>query len=366
MMAMCGDRPGAVTFDRSKITAPLLCSGLPIIFSPLSQRTIHLTAADPVLLLGPNDRNLRAMREAFPQLNIIARGEEVRVIGPGEQVETFLERFGQLQRHVVKHRELPRKVLEEILASGDGGTDDAEAAEDVIVHGNAGLRVKARTRNQQRLVDAVADHDMVFAIGPAGTGKTYTAVALAVRALKERQVRRIILTRPAVEAGENLGFLPGDLREKLDPYLQPLYDALRDMVLPQKLAEYLETGIIQIAPLAFMRGRTLDHAFVILDEAQNASLPQLKMFLTRMGRNAKFVITGDATQVDLPERVRSGLLPAVQHLRGVPGVAVVDLDEKDVIRHELVTRVIAAFKAIEENDRPAEGRKKSAARPGKP
>jgi phosphate starvation-inducible PhoH-like protein len=319
----------------------------------LSERTIHITAVDPVTVLGPNDQNLRAIREIFPKLNLIARGDEIHVIGPGEQVEVFLERFEQLQRHVVKYNELPRKVLDEIMASGDGENPaSGEEESGVIVHGNAGLRVKARTRNQQRLVDAVATNDMVFAVGPAGTGKTYTAVAMAVRALKERQVRRIILTRPAVEAGENLGFLPGDLREKLDPYLQPLYDALKDMVPPQKLVEYLEIGVIQIAPLAFMRGRTLDHAFVILDEAQNASLPQLKMFLTRMGRDAKFLITGDTTQVDLPVRVRSGLVPAVEHLRDVKGIAVVELDEKDVIRHELVTRVIAAFKDIEENRPP--------------
>jgi phosphate starvation-inducible PhoH-like protein len=290
------------------------------------------------------------------------------VIGPGEVVDEFLERFEELQRHVAKYNELPRKVLDDILAAGGHAADDGErtaeeggSGSDVIVHGNAGLRVKARTRNQQLLVDAVETNDMVFAVGPAGTGKTYTAVALAVRALKERQVRRIILTRPAVEAGENLGFLPGDLREKLDPYLQPLYDALRDMVPPQKLMDYLETGVIQIAPLAFMRGRTLDHAFVILDEAQNASLPQLKMFLTRMGRDAKFVITGDTTQVDLPDRVRSGLGPAMDHLRGVTGVAVIELDERDVIRHELVVRVIAAFKDIEEGRPPAH----AAAGPGK-
>lgn len=319
----------------------------------MSERTIHITTVDPVAVLGPNDQNLRAIREIFPKLSLIARGDEIRVIGPGEQVDVFLERFEQLQRHIVKYNELPRKVLDEIMGSGDGeSAEDSADATNVIVHGNSGLRVKARTRNQQRLVDAVATNDMVFAVGPAGTGKTYTAVALAVRALKERQVRRIILTRPAVEAGENLGFLPGDLREKLDPYLQPLYDALKDMVPPQKLVEYLETGVIQIAPLAFMRGRTLDHAFVILDEAQNASLPQLKMFLTRMGRDAKFLITGDATQVDLPDRVRSGLVPAVDHLRDVKGVAVIELDEKDVIRHELVTRVIAAFKDIEENRPP--------------
>ncbi len=334
----------------------------------MSQRTIHLTTVDPVLILGPNDRNLRAIREIFPKLNLVARGNEMRVIGPDEDVELFLERFGQLQRHVAKYNELPRKVLDEIMSSGDGEEETGSEEDDgagVIVHGNAGLRVKARTRNQQLLVQAVRDHDMIFAVGPAGTGKTYTAVALAVRALKERQVRRIILTRPAVEAGENLGFLPGDLREKLDPYLQPLYDALRDMVPATKLVEYLDTGVIQIAPLAFMRGRTLDHAFVILDEAQNASLPQLKMFLTRMGRDAKFIITGDTTQVDLPERVRSGLMPAVDHLRGVKGVAVIELDEKDVIRHELVTRVIAAFKKIEAEDAAGQPARKRATRANK-
>lgn len=322
---------------------------------PLSERTIHITAVEPLAVLGPNDQNLRAIREFFPKLNLVARGDQLKVIGPGDQVDLFLERFEQLQRHVAKYNELPRKVLDDIMGSGDKQEEDGDES-GVIVHGNFGLRVKPRTRNQQRLVDAVVKNDMVFAVGPAGTGKTYTAVALAVRALKDRQVRKIILTRPAVEAGENLGFLPGDLREKLDPYLQPLYDALKDMVPPQKLVEYLETGVIQIAPLAFMRGRTLDHAFVILDEAQNASLPQMKMFLTRMGRDAKFLITGDATQVDLPDRVRSGLMPAVDHLRAVEGVAVIDLDEKDVIRHELVTRVIAAFKDIEENRPPANGK----------
>lgn len=334
--------------------------------SPLSQRTIHITAADPVLILGPNDRNLRALRELFPKLNLLARGEELRVTGPGEDVDVFMERFEQLQRHVVTYHELPQKVMEDIMTGGakENMAEEGTEGQDVIVHGNHGLRVKARSPNQRRMVEAIAHHDMVFAIGPAGTGKTYTAVALAVRALKDRQVRRIVLTRPAVEAGENLGFLPGDLREKLDPYLQPLYDALRDMLPPMKLDEYLATGVIQIAPLAFMRGRTLDHAFVILDEAQNASLPQLKMFLTRMGRDAKFIITGDATQVDLPDRVRSGLLPAVEHLRGVKGVAIIELDEKDVIRHELVVRVIAAFREIEENRPPASARKKKASPKG--
>ncbi|MBP9079322.1 MAG: PhoH family protein [Flavobacteriales bacterium] len=348
----------AVTFDRSKVTAPPATPTAGAKPHPLSERTIHITAADPVAVLGPQDRNLRTIRAIFPKLSIMARGDELRVVGPGELVETFLERFDQLQRHVVKYNELPEKVLEEIMRSGDGEAGEGPDGNGVIVHGNFGLRIKARTPNQQRMVEAVKDNDMVFAIGPAGTGKTYTAVALAVQALKNRQVRRIVLTRPAVEAGENLGFLPGDLREKLDPYLQPLYDALKDMVQPQKLVEYLEGGVIQIAPLAFMRGRTLDHAFVILDEAQNASLPQLKMFLTRMGRDAKFIITGDASQVDLPDHVRSGLVPAVDHLRGVKGVAVIDLDEKDVIRHELVVRVIAAFKDIEEGRAPASGPRK--------
>ncbi|HEX2617829.1 MAG TPA: PhoH family protein [Flavobacteriales bacterium] len=313
----------------------------------MSERTIHITSAEPVQVFGPNDQNLRIIRELFPKLNLVARGDSVRVIGPDDLVETFSDRFDQLVQHVSKYNELPRKVLDDIMGNGENGVDDTDEP-DVLVHGNAGLRVKARTRNQQRMVEAINTNDMVFAIGPAGTGKTYTAVALAVRALRDRQVRRIILTRPAVEAGESLGFLPGDLKEKLDPYLQPLYDALKDMIPAARLTEHLETGVIQIAPLAFMRGRTLDHAFVILDEAQNATLPQLKMFLTRMGRNAKFVITGDVTQVDLPRHARSGLAPVAAHVRNVPGIAVIDLDEKDVIRHELVTRVLAVFREIEE------------------
>jgi len=304
---------------------------------------------DPVEVLGANDQNLRIIRNHFPKLNLIARGDVLKIIGADEDIAPFLERWEQLVQHVVHYNELPRKVLDDIM--GVGGPGEAPEDADVLVHGNAGLRVKARTRNQQRLVEAVNTNDMVFAIGPAGTGKTYTAVALAVKALRDRQVRRIILTRPAVEAGENLGFLPGDLREKLDPYLQPLYDALKDMIPLQRLAEHLENGVIQIAPLAFMRGRTLDHAFVILDEAQNATLPQLKMFLTRMGRNAKFLITGDVTQVDLPERQPSGLMPTVAMLKEVEGINVIELDEKDVIRHELVIRVLGAFKELEKREK---------------
>lgn len=313
----------------------------------MSERTLQITETDPVAVFGPNDQHLRIVREHFPKLNIVARGDTVKVIGPAEVVDVFFERFGQLIAHVAKYNELPRKVLDDIMGNGDNTTESTDEA-GVLVHGNAGLRVKARTKNQQRMVEAIGTTDMMFAIGPAGTGKTYTAVALGVKALRDRQVRRIILTRPAVEAGESLGFLPGDLREKLDPYLQPLYDALKDMIPAARLLEYMETGVIQIAPLAFMRGRTLDHAFVILDEAQNATLPQLKMFLTRMGRSAKFVITGDVTQVDLPRHQRSGLQPTAERLRGVEGISIIDLDEKDVIRHELVTRVLAAFRDIEE------------------
>ena len=316
----------------------------------MSEHSIQITAVEPVEVLGANDQNLRIIRNHFPKLNLIARGDVLKVIGAEEDITPFLDRWDQLVQHVVRYNELPRKVLDDIMSMGGSNEATAEEA-DVLVHGNAGLRVKARTRNQQRLVEAVNTNDMVFAIGPAGTGKTYTAVALAVKALRDRQVRRIILTRPAVEAGENLGFLPGDLREKLDPYLQPLYDALKDMIPLQRLAEHLENGVIQIAPLAFMRGRTLDHAFVILDEAQNATLPQLKMFLTRMGRNAKFLITGDVTQVDLPERQPSGLMPTVAMLKDVEGINVIELDEKDVIRHELVVRVLGAFKEMEKREK---------------
>ena len=313
------------------------------------EKKITITGTDPVEVLGANDSNLRIIRGIFPKLSLVARGDTLKVSGAENDIAVFEERFQQLVDHVARYNELPRKVLDDIMGTGerDGGNGD-EA--DVLVYGNAGLRVKARTKNQQLLVTSVETNDMVFAIGPSGTGKTYTAVALAVRALKDRKVRRIVLTRPAVEAGENLGFLPGDLREKLDPYLQPLYDALKDMIPASRLAEHLEEGVIQIAPLAFMRGRTLDHAFVILDEAQNATLPQLKMFLTRMGRNAKFVITGDVTQVDLPDRQPSGLMPVVAMLRNVEGIGVIELDEKDVIRHELVVRVLNAFKELEKKD----------------
>jgi phosphate starvation-inducible PhoH-like protein len=322
----------------------------------LSEKLFTISGVDPVAVLGANDANLRLIRPLFPKLNLIARGDTLKVSGAEADIALFEERFNELVAHVARYNDLPRKVLDDIMGTGERGEAPGGEDADVLVYGNAGLRVKARTLNQQKLVKAVEGSDMVFAIGPAGTGKTYTAVALAVKALKERKVRRIILTRPAVEAGENLGFLPGDLREKLDPYLQPLYDALKEMIPATRLADHLDEGIIQIAPLAFMRGRTLDHAFVILDEAQNATLPQLKMFLTRMGRNAKFVITGDVTQVDLPDRQPSGLTPAVDMLRNVEGITVIELTEQDVIRHELVTRVLVAFRELEKKndkkDRP--------------
>jgi phosphate starvation-inducible PhoH-like protein len=312
-----------------------------LLTAALSERTITISGVEPIEVLGANDQNLRIIRGMFSKLSIIARGDTVKVIGPEDEVHVFVERFEQLIQHVERYHELPRKVLDDIM--GDGSNGDMPADDGVLVYGNAGLRVKARTPGQVKLVEAINSHDMVFAIGPAGTGKTYTAVALAVKALKERRVRRIILTRPAVEAGENLGFLPGDLKEKLDPYLRPLYDALRDMIPATRLADLMDEGVIEIAPLAFMRGRTLDNAFVILDEAQNATLPQLKMFLTRMGRSATFVITGDVTQVDLPGHQPSGLVPSVRMLRDIQGIAIVELTAQDVIRHELVTRVLAAF-----------------------
>jgi phosphate starvation-inducible PhoH-like protein len=263
-------------------------------------------------------------------------------------LEEFERRFQMLTDHYSRYNKLDENIIERVLSSN--GSEDLESSEtsrDVLVHGVSGRLVKAQTVNQRRLVDAVSRNDMVFAIGPAGTGKTYTGVALAVRALKNKQVKRIILTRPAVEAGENLGFLPGDLKEKLDPYMQPLYDALRDMIPAEKLAKFIEDGTIQIAPMAFMRGRTLDHAFVILDEAQNTTHAQMKMFLTRMGKNAKFLLTGDPGQIDLPRRVISGLKEALLILKDIKGIEIIYLDDKDVIRHKLVKKVIDAYKTIE-------------------
>lgn len=311
----------------------------------MNEKTINLLAVNPVDIYGVNDKNINLVRSFFPRLKIIARGDVVKAIGNDDDLEEFEEKFELLLVNYEQFGTLTEMEVEQILKDNDPsmGMKENGNGGDVLVHGRNGLLVKALTKNQKRLVDYSNKNDLVFAIGPAGTGKTYTAVALAVRALKRKEVKRIILTRPAVEAGENLGFLPGDLKDKLDPYLQPLYDALRDMLPTQKLLKFLEDGTIEVAPLAFMRGRTLDHAFVILDEAQNATEPQLKMFVTRMGKSAKFIVTGDITQVDLPRNQGSGLLHAEKILKNIPGIEFIYLDEKDVVRHGLVSRIIKAY-----------------------
>jgi phosphate starvation-inducible PhoH-like protein len=314
----------------------------------LNELILELTDISPREFFGQGNENINLLKKYFPKLKIVARGSKIKVYGDEALLEEFERRFDMLTNYYIKYNKIDENSIERLLMSN--GKDDVKASDtssETLVHGVSGKLIKARTPNQRRLVDAAKKNDMVFAIGPAGTGKTYTGVALAVKALKEKQVKRIILTRPAVEAGENLGFLPGDLKEKLDPYMQPLYDALRDMISPEKLTHYIENGTIQIAPMAFMRGRTLDQAFVILDEAQNTTHAQMKMFLTRMGKNAKFLITGDPGQIDLPRRVTSGLKEAILVLQNLEGIEVIYLDENDVIRHKLVKKVIAAYKSIE-------------------
>jgi phosphate starvation-inducible protein PhoH and related proteins len=315
-----------------------------IIFANIMHETlISIEGLDPVVILGNENANLHALQGLFPKLRIVSRGHDIRVKGSREDVGRFEEVMRMVVWHVDRYLSLTIDDLDRLSKSTETTVMRDAGADDVIVHGPGGNRVIARTPNQHKLVDAVSEHDMVFAVGPAGTGKTYTAVALAVKALKDKRVKKIILTRPAVEAGENLGFLPGDMKEKLDPYLQPLYDALNDMLPYEKVAENLENGVIEVAPLAFMRGRTLDKAFVILDEAQNTTIPQIKMFLTRMGRDAKYIITGDETQVDLPHRQKSGLIHALEVLKDVEGISTVRLTGVDVMRHRLVRAVITAF-----------------------
>ncbi|WP_394749308.1 PhoH family protein [Spongiimicrobium salis] len=314
----------------------------------MNELIIELTEISPREFFGHQNSNIDILKKYFPKLKIVARGSKVKVYGDEELLEEFDKRFDMLTAHFTKFNKLDENAIERVLTSN--GKEDYESSAssgDVLVHGVNGKLIKAQTANQRKMVDAAKNNDMVFAIGPAGTGKTYTGVALAVKALKEKQVKRIILTRPAVEAGENLGFLPGDLKEKLDPYMQPLYDALRDMIPSEKLTHFIENGTIQIAPMAFMRGRTLDNAFVILDEAQNTTHAQMKMFLTRMGKNAKFLITGDPGQIDLPRRVISGLKEALLILKNTEGIRIIYLDDKDVIRHRLVKKVIDAYKTIE-------------------
>jgi phosphate starvation-inducible PhoH-like protein len=319
----------------------------------MSEQIIQIENVSPLDLYGANDCHLEIIKGLFPKLKIIARGNYVKVIGDPEEIKSFVKRFDLLTVQIERFGKVTAKQIEEIMLNENGIHSDAViSSTDVLVHGPGGLQVKALTLNQKAMVSCIDENDMIFAIGPAGTGKTYTAVALAVRALKNRWVKRIILTRPAVEAGENLGFLPGDLKDKLDPYLQPLYDALRDMLPTQKLLAYIEDGTIEVAPLAFMRGRTLDNAFAILDEAQNATRSQMKMFLTRMGKSAKFIITGDITQIDLPYKQPSGLLQAMDVLQDVEGISFVFLDDKDVVRHQLVTRIIKAYRTKVENQNP--------------
>jgi phosphate starvation-inducible PhoH-like protein len=318
----------------------------------LSEKIIAVESVEPVELYGVNDHKLNILKKYFPKLRIVARGYSIKLIGDEPEIERFEKKLDLLVDFYHKNGVLTETAIERLLGqTGDNILEKMEeAGNDVILFGNSGLVIKAKTPNQRKMVDTLSKSDMLFAVGPAGTGKTYTAVALAVRALKNKEVRRIILTRPAVEAGENLGFLPGDLKEKLDPYLQPLYDALYDMIPMDKLNQYIESKVIQIAPLAFMRGRTLDNAFVILDEAQNTTESQMKMFLTRMGASAKFIITGDASQVDLPRNQPSGLIQALRIVKGIKGISVITLTGEDVIRHRLVKEIVAKYdEASKEN-----------------
>ncbi len=317
----------------------------------MNEIKIDLTEVNPQEFFGNQNSNIARLRTYFPKIKIVARGNTLKAYGEENILQEFSKRTDMLIAHYGKYNILNDEIIDRIVMAGEqenaalnGGT------ETTILHGVGGRIIKAKTFNQKRLVESMNGNDMVFAIGPAGTGKTYTGVALAVKALKEKQVKRIVLTRPAVEAGENLGFLPGDLNEKLDPYMQPLYDALRDMIPSETLKSHIEKGIIQIAPLAFMRGRTLDNAFVILDEAQNSTHSQMKMFLTRMGKNAKFMITGDPGQIDLPRRMISGLKEALLILKNAKGIGIIYLDDKDVIRHPLVKKIIDAYKTIEHDN----------------
>lgn len=299
---------------------------------------------------GADNQNFKLLKTRFPKLKIIGRGKQISAVGNEDLLNEFSGKIYQIIQHLQHYNRLNEKEMETLLESDNSNNQSKIHSGEVLVHGVSGKLIKAMTAGQQKLVDTVYKNDMVFAVGPAGTGKTYTGVALAVQALKNKEVRRIILTRPAVEAGESLGFLPGDLKEKLDPYLQPLYDALKDMIHFEKLNSYYEKGIIEVAPLAFMRGRTLDEAFVILDEAQNTTHSQMKMFLTRMGKNAKFIITGDPDQIDLPPKQKSGLKEAMNILSDVDGIGMVKLTEKDVVRHKLVGKILQAYKKVENQD----------------
>jgi phosphate starvation-inducible PhoH-like protein len=308
----------------------------------MSEKLITLSNIELVKLFGTNNRKLDKIKTLFPQIKIISRGEQLKIIGSTDQIKYFEQKLTAFIKHINQYNSLTLSQIERLVEGNE--TEILKTKDDIILHGQNGKVIKARTANQRKMIIEIEKNDMLFAVGPAGTGKTYTAVAIAVKSLKDKEVKRIIFTRPAVEAGENLGFLPGDLKEKLDPYMQPIYDALFDMIPIERLNEYIENGTIQIAPLAFMRGRTLDKAFVILDEGQNTTEQQMKMFLTRMGKSAKFIITGDETQIDLPRNQKSGLINAINTLKSIKDISFVILDGKDVIRHKLVKDIIKAYK----------------------
>ena len=304
------------------------------------ERIYILESVDPVIFYGVNNVNMQLIKTLFPKLRIVARGNVMKVIGDEDESELFLKKIREVEKYCEEFNSLSEDVILDIIK---GKAPVITKQENLIIHGMNGKPIVARTENQQRLVKAFEENDLVFATGPAGTGKTFVAIALAVKALKNKEIRKIILSRPAVEAGEKLGFLPGEMKDKLDPYLQPLYDALQDMVPGAKLKEYMENNVIQIAPLAFMRGRTLNDAVIILDEAQNTTTPQIKMFLPRLGMNAKMIITGDVTQIDLPPTATSGLVQAMQILKGVKGIGKVEFEKKDIVRHKLVQRIVEAY-----------------------
>ncbi len=310
----------------------------------MTERHFILEEADPATFFGPGNANLRLIRALCPKLRIIGRGNVLKVMGAEEDMAVFEENFDRLQKHCAKFNMLSEENILDVMKGRPADDENGKGSDaSVIVYSTGGKPIAPRTTNQKRLVEAYRKSDMLFAIGPAGTGKTYVAIALAVRALKNKEVKKIILSRPAVEAGEKLGFLPGDMKEKIDPYLQPLYDALEEMIPAAKLQEYMDQNVIQIAPLAFMRGRTLNDAVVILDEAQNTTSMQIKMFLTRMGWNTKMIITGDRTQIDLPPRTTSGLIEATRILADIPGISFVEMTQKDIVRHKLVTRIVEAY-----------------------
>ena len=308
------------------------------------EKHIVLEDVDPVIFYGVNNANMQMIKALYPKLRIVARDNVIRVMGDEEEMCAFEEHITALEKHCAKYNSLKEEVILDIIK---GNKPQVEKTGDVIVYSVTGKAITPRSENQLKLVKEYEKNDMVFAIGPAGSGKTYTAITLAVRALKNKEIKKIILSRPAVEAGEKLGFLPGDMKEKIDPYLQPLYDALQDMIPAAKLKEYMELNVIQIAPLAFMRGRTLNDAVVILDEAQNTTSAQIKMFLTRMGMNTKMIVTGDMTQIDLPHSQTSGLVQALKILKGVKGISFVELNKKDIVRHKLVTKIVEAYEKYE-------------------